>query len=591
MTAPVARHATNRDHDRLGDYIDFCHELGVSDRALRDRLRAARTFLAAHPDLDVWMARPVPARLTDLRRTAAWPLVSWAILTGRLYADLDLLLAKDFGTLGAAAERLFPDDFAAACDAAGRLGWSANWSRSVRREALVLAIAATGRSMRQLRDADLEDLRDHVDACALLTAAARKRHKAQLFGLAQLLFECRVLDGPPRRHYPRPAGLSERFSAVLPSTELRAAMVRYVEARAAVLAPKSVESLINDLIPFGEFLAERHPDIVSLRQLDRRHVEGFLAYNRTRTWRGRKSRDQQVSAAVAHAAVLSLRNFLDDVTLWGWAERPPRQLLFATDVPRLPRFLPRALAPNDDTALMAAVGRLDDPFARCGLLVLRYAGLRIGELLDLEVDAVVDYGAAGTWLRVPLGKLKTERSVPLDEVTVSALDDWAAARGRQRVLPHPHTGKPTDYLFIEQGRRLGPWRIRSGLANAIEHAGLRGPDGEASNVTPHRLRHTYATTLANAGMSLQALMALLGHVTPEMTLRYATLASPTLRRSYDEAMAKARPRLPLVPTTPTFVPTKVAWLQSEFLKTRVAHGYCSRHLAAEACPYANICEQ
>jgi hypothetical protein len=86
-------------------------------------------------------------------------------------------------------------------------------------------------------------------------------------------------------------------------------------------------------------------------------------------------------------------------------------------------------------------------------------------------------------------------------------------------------------------------------------------------------------------------MALLGHVTPEMTLRYATLASPTLRLAYDEAMTKARPRLPLVPTTPTQIPTKVAWLQSEMLKTRVAHGYCSRHLAAEACPYANICEQ
>ena len=97
--------------------------------------------------------------------------------------------------------------------------------------------------------------------------------------------------------------------------------------------------------------------------------------------------------------------------------------------------------------------------------------------------------------------------------------------------------------------------------------------------------------LANAGMSLQALMALLGHVTPEMTLRYATLASPTLRSSYDDAMIKARRRLPLVTAGRAIPPSKVEWLQSEFLKTRVAHGYCSRHLAAEACPYANICEQ
>jgi hypothetical protein len=51
MTAAVARHATANDYDLLGDYIAFCRQLGVSVRALRDRLRAARTFLAAHPSL------------------------------------------------------------------------------------------------------------------------------------------------------------------------------------------------------------------------------------------------------------------------------------------------------------------------------------------------------------------------------------------------------------------------------------------------------------------------------------------------------------------------------------------------------------
>ena len=92
-------------------------------------------------------------------------------------------------------------------------------------------------------------------------------------------------------------------------------------------------------------------------------------------------------------------------------------------------------------------------------------------------------------------------------------------------------------------------------------------------------------------MSLQGLMALLGHVTPEMTLRYATLASPTLRAGYDAAVGKIRRQLlPMVQAGRPVVPDKVEWIASEYLKTRVATGYCSRHLAAEACPYANICE-
>jgi hypothetical protein len=88
-------------------------------------------------------------------------------------------------------------------------------------------------------------------------------------------------------------------------------------------------------------------------------------------------------------------------------------------------------------------------------------------------------------------------------------------------------------------------------------------------------------------------MALLGHVTPEMTLRYAQLASPTVRVASDTAMAKGRLRqLPIVTGAPApVVADRVAWLRSEMLKTRVAHGYCSRNLAADACAYADICEQ
>jgi hypothetical protein len=88
-------------------------------------------------------------------------------------------------------------------------------------------------------------------------------------------------------------------------------------------------------------------------------------------------------------------------------------------------------------------------------------------------------------------------------------------------------------------------------------------------------------------------MALMGHVTPEMTLRYAKLASPTVRAAYQTAMDKVRVRqlLPLLVGPAPTVPSRVEWLRAELLKTRVAHGYCSRDLVAEACPYANICEQ
>jgi integrase len=589
VTAAVARVATTADHPLLAGYVAHCRALQVSDRALRDRLRLARQFLACHPDLDAWMARPLDARLADLRRIRAWSLLSYAVLSGRVRIDIDLLVAKDLGGFGRTAEAMFADDVARARTACVQLGWSPRWTLDIIRECLPLVLAWCGRRMGELTAADLDAFAAALDATPACSASSRKAYHARLHGLRGVLYECRILDVPPKRGR-RGASVAQRL-AVVAAPEIRRVMVRYVEVRGGVLRPATVTSLVEGLALFGEFLGQRHPEVRSLRQLERGHVEAFLVWNQTRPWRGRVARDRPVAVSVVHATVLVVRNFLDDLALWGWAERPARQLVFASDVPRLPRALPRALSPDHDRALMAAVAELADPFARCGLLVLRGAGLRLGELLDLELDSVADYGPAGSWLRVPLGKLGTERSVPLDPDTLVALDTWAAYRGPQRALPHPRGGRPTDFLFCEHGRQLRPWRIRKGLDQAVRAAGLTGPDGTPLRVVPHQLRHTYSTMLVNAGMSLQALMALLGHVTPEMTLRYATLASPTLRAAYDEAIGKARPRLPLIVAGRPAVPAKVEWLRSEFLKTRVAHGYCSRHLAQEACPYANICEQ
>jgi integrase len=588
MTAAVARWAIDDDHSLIEDYAIFCHDLGVTDRALRDRLRLARAFLAQHPDLETWLDRPTRTRLADLERIRAWPLVSWAALTGRIQVDLDLLATKDLGGMSATVRQLWPLEFDRLWERARRLRWSYYWSRSVIDQFVPAVVAWSSTPIDRLDAEQLDAFEAALGEVTSASATTRKQWHGRLFGLRQLLFECGQIPAPPKRG---PTGATtEEQLAIVSAVEIRQAMARYVRARSAVLSRSSVNGIINDLIPFGLFLAEHHPEVTRLPQLERHHIEDFLVWNRTRVWRGRVARDQQVSMSVVHGTVLTLRNFLDDITLWGWADRPAHRLVFATDVPRLPRPLPRALAPDADTALMTAAGRLQDPFARSAIMLLRRAGLRLGECLDLELGCVVDYGPTGTWLRVPLGKLGTERAVPLDPDTVAALDAWVDQRGQQRPHPHPRTGAPTDFVFSEHGRRLKPWRIRKGLGQAATAAALTLPGGAPLRVTPHMLRHTYATELANAGMSLQALMAVLGHVTPEMTLRYAVLASPALRAAYDEAMGKVRRLIPVAPAGRPAVPAKVEWIASEFLKTRLTGGYCSRHLAAEACPYANVCE-
>lgn len=520
-----------------------------------------------------------------------WPLVTFALISTRVQADAEFLLTKGFGhSMRRWVCGIYPTETGLLHAAAGRIDISTFQADAFIAEGLAFAIAFTGKTPGALTEADLDRCVTAVRTSAAGTPAIRKSRASKLFGVRKLLFEAGLVDCPPaHRRQGGPLTRQGRL-AIVAAPEIRDTLLAYLDARSAVLRPKTIDKLTSALGVFGEFLTNEFPEVASIDKLDRRHIEAFLGWTSTRSCRNYHGARRVGPFVAAHAAIV-LRGFLDDITEWGWPQAPARRLVFTSDIPKQPSMLPRALAPDVDHALMTAVAGLTDLFARVALTVLRGSGLRIGELHDLELDAIVDYGPAGSWLRVPLGKLNTERMVPLDAVTLAAFDEWFAHRKHQRALPHPRDQRPTDFVFVEAGRHLGPARIQKGLRDAVRSAGLTGPDGAPLRIVAHQLRHTYATSLVNAGMSLQALMNLLGHSSPEMTMRYAQLASPTLRIAYDQAVGKLRRRIPVAPVIGgRVIPHDVDWLHSEMLKTRVAHGYCSRDLAAEACAYANICE-
>jgi integrase len=580
--------------DPLDAYAEHVATLTISKAGRAGRLRAAQRFLACHPDLGAWMGRPTPQRLVDLHRAKAWPFVSWCFIEGHLRPDLELLLAKPGGVeLPTTWTRRHPDDVGRVAEVGRRFGWSDSWIRQVSVLALATMGCWAGKPLDGLTETDFAGIAAELEHAAHLSASARAHARTRLFALQQACYQLGLLGCPPRKAGPAARSPAELAQAIR-QPELRREVVRYVTTLATTLQPASVYARAKAVMVLCDWLADHHPAVRRLDQLERTlHIEPFLAWARHRPWRGTNGRGRTVSLVQFHHDVVDLRVFFDDIACWGWASAPSGRLLFLADLPRLPEPVPRALPPATDHALMAAIAHLDDLLARTCLQILRATGMRVGELLDLELDCLVDFASHGTWLRVPLGKLATERMVPLDEPTLGVLDAWMAQRGPQRALPHPRHGRPADFLFLERGRRPTAWRLRRALDQAAAAAGLTNPGGCPLHVTPHQLRHTFGTSLVNAGMSLPALMALMGHVTSEMTLRYAKLASPTVRTAYQQAMDKVRVRqpLPLLVGNRSAVPDRVDWLRSEMLKTRVAHGYCSRDLVADACPYANICEQ
>lgn len=585
---------TARSSDVFGEYEHFVDSININSAQRSQRKTAARRFLARHGDLDVWMTRPTPARLLDLHRLKAWPWLTWLMIDQRLRPDLELLLAKPPGVDVGLWWTLANDvDVAAATDTATGLGWSANWTRQVLRHTAPVLCLWLDKTLVTLTDDDFDTA---IAEAALVNVAATTadRFAKRTAGLRQVCFQQGLVNEPPRDPRP-PSRSSVEHAGDITQPEIRRDVVRYARHITTTLRPTTGTGRIKSIRVLCDWLADQHPDVTRLDHLDRhRHIEPFLAWARTRPWRGANGTGRTIGLTAFHQDVIDLRVFFEDIAEWGWPSAPQQRLFFGGDIPRLPHAMPRALTPSVDRDVMAAVARLDDLFARVGIGLLRATGMRVGELLDLELDCIVDFESRGTWLRVPLGKLGTERMVPLDPETIELFDEWTRHRGPHRSLPHPRDGHLADFVFCERGRRLGKHRLSKGLHRAVAEAGLADTAGRPLHVTLHQLRHTFGTSLVNAGMNLPALMALLGHVTPEMTLRYAQLASPTIRDAYTTAMTKVNGRRPLfvIPAgANTAIPAKVEWLHSEMLKTRVAHGFCSRDPVAGACGYANICEQ
>jgi site-specific recombinase XerD len=592
VVTAVAFQAGRAEVSLLQQHAAFVAGLPCHDQAKRLRRAGAERLLARHPDLERWMGRPTADRIAEVRRLYAWPFLSWCFAVGAVRPDVELLAAKSKGAHYATWTRMHADQVARVAASAASMGWVDEWVYRVSTTALATVCMTRQTSLDQITLEDLAAVKADIGAAVAVAPRCRAVLRGLLHSLHTVCYQLGVVDEPPEHGNARHTTLEQRM-AIVPQLVIRDAFVRYLRLVSTTLRPKTVESRAASLTLFGVWLGEHHPDISALSLLRRHHLEEFLGYDAARACQGRVAGSRRTISISHHArAVRELRSFFDDITIWGWADRPPTLVLHRGDIPRLPAPLPRALPPDVDRAFMAVVHQLDDPAARAGIVLLRGTGLRLGELLDLELDCLWELPGHGTWLKVPLGKLNTERVVPLDADTLAALDAWMAIRGRQRALTHPRHGRPVDFLFVIAGARIGHTRIRRGIEDAIRAAGLTGAAGQPLRITPHQLRHTYATSLVNAGMSLQALMALLGHVSPQMTLRYAALANGTVRGAYDAAMAKLHQRrpLPLVVAGRPVVPNKIAWLSSEMIKTRVAHGYCSRHLAAEACPYANICE-
>ena len=226
--------------------------------------------------------------------------------------------------------------------------------------------------------------------------------------------------------------------------------------------------------------------------------------------------------------LLCLRRLLQDLAANGHPLAP--DLIRLEDFPPAPRYLPRPLSPQDDQHLQEQLRRTDD-LPAAALLLTRATGIRIGECIDLKLDCLRQLAPDQWALHVPLGKLHTERLVPADSDVRQIIDRILALRQQ---APAGHLAYSAGLLLPRAtGRNRFYQRLQSALANAAQRAGCSGP------VTAHRLRHTFASDMLRLGVSLPALMQLLGHKDIRMTMRYVEVTQCDLQREFHAARQNA----------------------------------------------------
>ena len=250
--------------------------------------------------------------------------------------------------------------------------------------------------------------------------------------------------------------------------------------------------------------------------------EAARRYLAARTRRG-KPRDPGLAPTSLRRRAASIRGFYRFAFGEGLIEV---DVAAHIDLPRQPRLLPETLTVAEVEALLESA---PDLRGRALLELLYAAGLRVSEGLGLDRE---DLSTDGGFVRV-IGKGDKERLVPVGDIALDWLGRWLAEeRPGLLVLHHVEPARGGPLFLGDRGRRLARQQAFAIVRGAARRAGL------PESVSPHTLRHSFATHLLEGGADLRIVQELLGHASISTTQLYTHLTGERVREVY----ARAHPR-------------------------------------------------
>jgi integrase/recombinase XerC len=289
-------------------------------------------------------------------------------------------------------------------------------------------------------------------------------------------------------------------------------------------SPHTIRNYRSDLLQFRDFLSQSQPGVpVAIASIDALRIRGFLAHLFQR---------EKEKTSIARK-LASVRAFFKFLCREGILKENPATLV---STPKLARALPRIMTEEEMNGFLDRVARAvreAEPQARPARLrdraileILYASGLRVSELEGLDLRSVT----FGDDMLLVRGKGRKERIVPFGSKAKQALEDYLPERAR--ILSRTKTRSPALFLNA-RGRRL---TTRSVDRLVKSYVRSYGPE---VHVSPHSLRHAFASHLLTEGADLRAIQEMLGHASLSTTQKYTQVSIKQLIEVYDKTHPKA----------------------------------------------------
>ncbi|MDQ6979890.1 MAG: tyrosine-type recombinase/integrase [Ghiorsea sp.] len=276
----------------------------------------------------------------------------------------------------------------------------------------------------------------------------------------------------------------------------------------------TVSNYKRDLQRFVDFYMQQTQDQMYIHQISREHIQDWLVLGH--------------SQGLAPATLARRLSAVKSIFVFALRHKHcPENPAAGIRAPKLGKRLPKTIPQHQTQALLETTNRKFDSRELALLALLYGCGLRVSEVVGVNMNHLsLNFRQGIGEVRV-LGKGNKERIVPLPEVAVALIKDWLQARAN--LLPKE------DAVFLNKfGKRLS---VRSVQRMLKDRALETGAD---MSVTPHKLRHSFATDMLTGGANLRTIQQFLGHASLATTEHYTHVTLPQLQQTYEQAHPRAK---------------------------------------------------